>query len=188
MLTYRIHEHTIFFYSKAREDANMTKAIYPGSFDPVTYGHINLIERAAQLFSPLIVAVAHNVRKNPWFSADERVHMIQKSIRHLGDHIMVTSFSGLLVDFAAQEGAQFVLRGLRAVQDFEFEFQLAHLNRRLGKGLETVFMMTGEEHFYVSSHMIREIAAFGGSVQGLVPAHVEQQLKQKRKENNATGK
>jgi len=156
----------------------MTVALYPGSFDPVTYGHINLIHRGLGLFDKVIVAVAKNVRKQALFTPEERMAMISEA---LGENarLEVCAFEGLLVDYAGQRGATCVLRGLRAVSDFEFEFQLAHMNRRLSAGLETVFMMTGEEHFYVSSQMVREVASFGGKVAGLVPPHVEQQLRKK---------
>ena len=159
----------------------MSLAIYPGSFDPITYGHLNLIKRALKIFDNLIVAVAVNVRKKELFNAEERVQMIQQSIDT--DRIEVDSFSGLLVDYAHRRHASVILRGLRAISDFEFEFQLAHMNRRLGKshpeGLDTVFMMTGEELFYVSSHLVREIAQFKGSIEGLVPPHVTAQLARK---------
>jgi pantetheine-phosphate adenylyltransferase len=156
----------------------MTVALYPGSFDPITYGHINLINRGLGLFDKLLVAVAKNVRKQALFSPEERMEMISEA---LGENarIEVCAFDGLLVDYANVRGATCILRGLRAVSDFEFEFQLAHMNRRLSAGLETVFMMTGEEHFYVSSQMVREVASFGGKVAGLVPPHVEQRLRKK---------
>lgn len=156
----------------------MTIALYPGSFDPVTYGHLNLINRGLGLFDKLLVAVAKNVRKQALFTPEERMALIHESI---GDNqrVEVCAFDGLLVDYANQRGATCIVRGLRAVSDFEFEFQLAHMNRRLSAGLETVFMMTGEEHFYVSSQMVREVASFGGKVAGLVPPHVEHALQRK---------
>ncbi len=152
--------------------------MYPGSFDPLTAGHLNLIQRGLKIYGKLIVAVAHNRRKSPLFSPAERMAMI-KEVLPPSSHVDVVTFEGLLVDYAKQCGATVILRGLRAVSDFEFEFQLAHVNRRLGAGLETVFMMTGEEHFYVSSHLVREIASFGGVVTGLVPPQVERRLKEK---------
>ncbi len=156
----------------------MTVVMYPGSFDPLTCGHLNLIQRGVAIYGSLLVAVAHNRRKTPLFTAEERVAMIRAA---LADHaaVQVVTFEGLLVDYARRCGAEVILRGLRAVSDFEFEFQLAHINRRLGAGLETVFMMTGEEHFYVSSNAVREIASWGGNVAGLVPPHVERRLKEK---------
>ena len=156
----------------------MTIALYPGSFDPMTYGHLNLINRGLGLFDKLLVAVAKNVRKQALFTPEERMALISEST---GDNarVEVCAFDGLLVNYANQRGATCILRGLRAVSDFEFEFQLAHVNRRLSAGLETVFMMTGEEHFYVSSQMVREVASFGGKVAGLVPPHVEHALQRK---------
>ena len=155
----------------------MTLALYPGSFDPITNGHLNLIKRGLKLFDNMIVAVAHNVRKQSLFSVQERMDMIAESVAD--PRVEVATFEGLLTSYAHKCQATVVLRGLRAVSDFEFEFQLAHMNRRIGSGLETVFMMTGEEHFYVSSQIVREIAAFGGQVTGFVPPHVERRLKEK---------
>ncbi|SVE58341.1 uncharacterized protein METZ01_LOCUS511195 [marine metagenome] len=159
----------------------MTLAVYPGSFDPITNGHINLIERGLQVFDRLVVAVANNVRKKALFTADERIKMIEEAID--SDRLEVDTFDGLLVDYAKERNARIILRGLRALSDFEFEFQLAHMNARLGSsmpgGIETMFMMTGEEHFYVSSSLIREISSFGGSVTGLVPTRVEEMLKER---------
>jgi len=159
----------------------MTIALYPGSFDPVTNGHINLIERGLQVFDKLIVAVASNVRKKSLFTPQERIEMIRDAVD--SEHLEVRSFEGLLVDYAREIDARIILRGLRALSDFEFEFQLAHMNRRLGAknpgGIETVFMMTGEEHFYVSSSLVREIASFGGEVEGLVPELAYDKLKHK---------
>ncbi|HET6344312.1 MAG TPA: pantetheine-phosphate adenylyltransferase [Myxococcota bacterium] len=157
----------------------MTLALYPGSFDPLTNGHLNLIHRGLKLFDKLVVAVARNVRKQGLFSVEERMAMIQSAVAVDAARVEVSAFEGLLVDYAHQVQASCILRGLRAVSDFEFEFQLAHMNRRLGSGLETVFMMTGEEHFYVSSQLVREIASFGGTVTGLVPDNVERKLKEK---------
>lgn len=155
-----------------------TLALYPGSFDPVTYGHLNLVSRGLKMFDRVLIAVAANVRKTALFTPQERMELIQES---LGDNarVEVAAFDGLLVDYAEKRGASCIMRGLRAVSDFEYEFQLAHMNRRLAGGLETVFMMTGEEHFYVSSRMVREVASLGGNVAGLVPPHVEQALRKK---------
>ena len=159
----------------------MTLAVYPGSFDPITNGHINLIERGLQVFDRLVVAVANNVRKKALFTTDERIKMITDAID--SDRLEVDTFEGLLVDYCQKRNARIILRGLRALSDFEFEFQLAHMNARLGAnspgGIETVLMMTGEEHFYVSSSLIREISSFGGSVTGLVPPSVEAMLQQR---------
>lgn len=153
----------------------MKLAIYPGSFDPVTFGHLNLVERGLTVFDQLVVAVAQNVRKTALFTPEERMAMLREAIGD-NERIEVDTFSGLLVDYAKRRGPTVILRGLRAVSDFEFEFQLAHMNRRLYDELETVFMMTGEDHFYVSSNMVREIASYGGSVTGLVPENVERKL------------
>jgi pantetheine-phosphate adenylyltransferase len=159
----------------------MTIALYPGSFDPITNGHVNLIHRGLEVFDKLIVGVASNVRKQPLFSPDERIEMIRDAID--SDRLEIHKFEGLLVDYARQINARIILRGLRALSDFEFEFQLAHMNRKLGSrnpgGIETVFMMTGEEHFYVSSSLVREIASFQGEVEGLVPELAYQKLKTK---------
>lgn len=158
--------------------AQGTLALYPGSFDPVTHGHLNLVSRGLKLFDRVIIAVASNARKSPLFSVQERVRLIQESLGD-NDRVEVDIIDGLLVHYAEKKGASCIMRGLRAVSDFEYEFQLAHMNRRLAGGLETVFMMTGEEHFYVSSQMVREVASLGGNVQGLVPPHVEDALKEK---------
>lgn len=154
-------------------------ALYAGSFDPITFGHLNLVARGLKTFDRLVIAVACNARKTALFTREERVAMLRES---LGDNprVEVDTFEGLLVDYAQRRGASCILRGLRAVSDFEYEFQIAHMNRRLaGGGLETVFMMTGEEHFYVSSQLVREVASFGGRVEGLVPPHVEEALRRK---------
>lgn len=153
----------------------MQRAIYPGSFDPITFGHLNLIDRGLKVFDELVVAIAPNVDKQPLFSVEERAAMIRESV---GDNprVEIDTFEGLLVNYAERRKPAVILRGLRAISDFEFEFQMAHMNRRLQPDLETVFMMTGEDHFYVSSRLVREIASFGGSVRGLVPEHVEHRL------------
>jgi len=164
----------------------MTTAIYPGSFDPITCGHINLIERGLRVFDRLVVAVANNPGKRALFSNTERLELIREVLDH--DRIELDSFDGLLVDYAQTRPDAVILRGLRAISDFEFEFQLAHMNRRLGKqsdgdphdfGVETVFMMTGEEHFYVSSSLVREIAQFGGKLDGPIPDAVADALRHK---------
>ena len=156
----------------------MALALYPGSFDPITNGHINIIRRGLKVFDKLVVAVAINVRKEPLFSAEDRMSMIQEALD--SDRIEIDCFEGLLVDYAQKRNANVILRGLRALSDFEVEFQLAHMNRRLGAegapGLDTVFMMTGEEHFYVSSSLVREGASFGGTVTDFVPPGVESRL------------
>ncbi|RME21254.1 MAG: pantetheine-phosphate adenylyltransferase, partial [Deltaproteobacteria bacterium] len=132
-------------------------AIYPGSFDPFTNGHLDIVKRAARLFSRLIVAVAVNVRKVPTFTVEERVEMMKESLAGM-DNVEVDSFSGLLVDYARERGAKVIIRGLRALSDFENEFQMAHMNRGLYPELETLFMMTCQEYFYVSSQTVKEVA------------------------------
>lgn len=159
----------------------MSVALYPGSFDPITYGHLNIVERGLKVFDRLIVSIAENVRKTSLFDVETRQEMIRESLGEIegGARVEVTAFNGLLVDYARQCQASVILRGLRAISDFEFEFQMAHMNRRLAPGVETVFMMTGEDQFYVSSQMVREIAAFAGDVSGLVPPHVHRRLRER---------
>jgi pantetheine-phosphate adenylyltransferase len=153
-------------------------AIYPGSFDPLTNGHLSLIHRGLKMFDSLIVAIAVNPKKSPLFSVEERKDLIRGAI---GDdpRVEVDDFQGLLVDYAKKRNINVVLRGLRAVSDFEFEFQLANMNRRLSPELETVFMMTGEDYFYISSNLVREVASFGGNVESAVPPNVLERLKAK---------
>jgi pantetheine-phosphate adenylyltransferase len=143
-------------------------AIYPGTFDPVTLGHVDLIGRAAGMFDRLLVAIAENKNKSPLFDLAERVELVQSAISHLGN-VEVVGFDTLLVDCARRHGAQVVLRGLRAVSDFEYEFQLAWMNRRLSAQLETLFLTPSEQYAFLSSSMIREIAKLGGDVSGFVP-------------------
>jgi pantetheine-phosphate adenylyltransferase len=153
-------------------------AIYPGSFDPPTRGHEDLIRRSLALADRLIVAVAVNVSKQPLFSVDERLAMLRTMCQ--GEpRITVESFDGLLADHARRVGATMVVRGLRAVSDFEYEFQLANMNRRLMPAFESVFVMTGEDYFYVSARLVREVASLGGDVTGLVPPHVGEALRRK---------
>lgn len=153
-------------------------AIYPGSFDPLTYGHVSLIERGLRVFDKLIVGIAINVRKSPLFTLQERVQLLEESF---GDEerLEIDTFEGLLVDYAQQRGCEVILRGLRAVSDFEYELQMANMNRKLDDTIETMFMMTEESHFYVSSGMVKEVARFGGSVSDQVPDHVEMALRKK---------
>lgn len=150
-------------------------AIYPGTFDPVTLGHLDIIERASKLFDNVIVAVAVNEGKAPLFSLPERVAMVEKTTEHIDD-IRVIGFDNLLVDCAKQHHANVIVRGLRAVSDFEYEFQLAGMNRRLSSELETVFLTPAEQYEFISSSMIREIAKLQGDVSSFVPQHVKQQL------------
>ncbi len=158
----------------------MRLAIYPGSFDPITNGHLNLVERSLHIADRLIIAIAHNVKKTSLFSVEERIDLISQSIPEAHrDRVSVDAFDGLLMDFVKDQEAHMVVRGLRAISDFEYEFQMAHMNKRLYGDCETIFMMTGEEHFYVSSNLVREIARFDGNLSGLVPPHVELALKDK---------
>lgn len=156
----------------------MSIVIYPGSFDPVTNGHVNLIERAARLFDTVVVAVAFNAKKAGLFSVPERLQMLQDSTAHI-EHVRIDAFDGLLVDYMRTHEIQIVLRGLRAVSDFEYEFQMAHMNRKLWSGIETFFMVTGADEFYISSQVVKEVAALGGSVKELVPEPVCRQLEAK---------
>jgi pantetheine-phosphate adenylyltransferase len=151
----------------------MTIAVYPGSFDPITNGHLDVIGRAAGVFERVIVAVLANPRKQPLLSADERVAVIRTALAATGvdaERVTVDTFDGLTVDFCRRVGAGFIVRGLRAVSDFETEMQLAHNNRRLAPGVDTVFFMTAVEHGYVSSSLVKEIAAFGGDVSEMIPS------------------
>jgi pantetheine-phosphate adenylyltransferase len=151
----------------------MTSALYPGSFDPVTFGHLDVIGRAAGIFERLTVGVLVNPRKSPMLSLDERIAALTEAAREeLGDianRIDVASFDGLTVDFAQRVGAGFIVRGLRAVSDFESELQMAHTNRKLAPTVDTIFLMTALEHSYLSSSLVKEIAAFGGDVSRMVP-------------------
>ena len=153
-------------------------AIYPGSFDPITNGHVNLIERALEVFDKLIVAVAHNPNKSSLFSVEERLEMIQGALKN-EPRVTVGSFDGLLVEFAEKQGARVIIRGLRALSDFEYEFQMTLMNRKLNRKVDTMFLMTGFKWFYTSSRIIKEAASLGGSVRGLVPEIVHEKLKEK---------
>ena len=148
-----------------------TLAIYPGSFDPPTLGHLDVIERATRLFDRLVVAVGRNSAKAPLFSVEERMEALKQSVAHL-PNVEVDSFSGLLIEYAAQMGAKSLVRGLRATADFEYEFQMAMINRRLEGDIETVFLMTSWEHSYLSSSMVREVALLGGRYEEFVPPPV----------------
>ncbi len=153
----------------------MTVAVYPGSFDPLTNGHMDIIGRALKAFDRIIVGIAVNRSKTPLFSLEERVEMIREVVKD-DSRIEVDSFSGLLVDYMKHRNATAVIRGLRAVSDFEYEFQMANMNRKLHPDLETFFLMTGQKYFYVSSRVVREVASLGGCVTGLVPELVENRL------------
>ncbi len=153
-------------------------AIYPGSFDPLTNGHLAIIQRGLKVFDRLVVAVANNPEKRPMFTAAERKAMIIDAVGN-DSRIEVDSFDSLLVEYVRRRGIHTVLRGLRAVSDFEFEFQIANMNRHLLPDLETVFVMTGEDYFFVSARLVREVATFGGDVAAFVPPNVLEALKQK---------
>jgi pantetheine-phosphate adenylyltransferase len=156
----------------------MRRAIYPGSFDPVTNGHLDIIERARKLFDEVIVAVAHNDEKQPLFSLKERLDLLRETAGKI-DNVRIAQFKGLLVEFARAEKAGAVIRGLRAVSDFEFEFQMALMNRKLDAGVETIFLMPKEEYTYLSSRIVKEIARLGGNVSGFVPPAVANTLSKK---------
>jgi pantetheine-phosphate adenylyltransferase len=153
-------------------------AIYPGSFDPVTNGHLDLIHRGAKIFDQLIVAILRNPEKDPLFSVPERRDMLEEMTRELSN-VKVDVFEGLLVDYARANKAAAVLRGIRAISDYEYELQMAMMNRKLDPGLETIFMMPAEKYSYLSSRLVREVARLGGSVEGLVPPAVADQLRSK---------
>ena len=151
-------------------------AIYPGSFDPMTNGHLDIINRSLQIFDELTVLVAHNHRKQYLFSVEERKALVEASVNH-DPRIKVDVWEGLIVDYAKKCGATVILRGLRAVADFEFEFQMANMNRHLSPGCETLFLMTGADNFYVSSSLVREVARLDGDIDELVPAPVAAALR-----------
>ena len=159
--------------------------IYPGTFDPLTFGHIDIIERAARLGNQLIVAVAENIGKQPLFSVEERTQIVADEVQRINNTnnvpypVLVKNFSGLLTDFADSQGAHVVIRGLRAVADFEYEFQMASINKRLHGELETVFLMAAEQQHFVASRFVKEVARFGGDVSSFVPESVAKKLASK---------
>ena len=159
-------------------------AVYPGSFDPITNGHVDIIKRGIRMFDELIVLIAHNPNKKALFSVEERLEMIRDVIRSC-ENVRVDSFDGLLVEYVKKTGANVILRGLRALSDFEYEFQLALINRRLNRDVETVFLMSGFKWFYTSSKIINEAASLGGSVKGLVPEIVNLKLLRKYSSNTS---
>jgi len=151
-------------------------AVYPGTFDPITNGHLDILERALRLFDRVIVTLAVNQRKAPLFTAEERIRFIHDAMPHAGDRLQFEQFDGLIVDFCVKHGARTLVRGLRALADFEYEFQFAHMNRRLAPTVDTVFFMTDERNHYVSSSLVKEVASLGGDVRGLVPPPVVEAL------------
>lgn len=153
----------------------MRRAVYPGSFDPMTNGHVNIIERGLEQCDHLIVAVARNISKTAMFSFDDRMAMIREHFSY-EPRVSVESFEGLLVDFAAQRDCQAVIRGLRAIADFEYEYQMANMNRKLNPAIDTVFLMADPNNFYVSSRLVKEVAILGGDLHGVVPDAVRERL------------
>ena len=153
-------------------------AIYPGSFDPITNGHLDLIQRGSRLFDQLIVAILRNETKSPLFSVEERMEMLHEVVQ-VYPNVVVDSFDGLLVDYAAARSATVLLRGIRAISDYEYELQMALMNRRLGPGIETVFMMAHEAYSFISSRLVKEVFSLGGNITGLVPPTVEARMQRR---------
>jgi len=160
------------------EKPSSVTAIYPGTFDPFTNGHLDLIERCTSLFDRLVVAILRNEEKQPLFSASERIAMMKEVLGGFAN-VEVDSFDGLLVDYASQQKATVILRGIRAISDYEYELQMALMNRRLHPEIETVFLMAGEAYSFISSRLVKEVAGLGGNISGLVPPAVEARLKKK---------
>lgn len=156
----------------------MKIGVYPGSFDPVTNGHLDIIERASKIFDKLIVAVLVNPNKTPVFDIEERVELLKETTEHL-TNVEVKAFKGLLIDFMKQENAKVIVKGLRAVSDFEYEFQMALLNKKLEPSIETIFMMTNSKYSYLSSSMVKEVARFGGCIEDLVPEKIAKKVMKK---------
>lgn len=157
---------------------NERTAIYPGTFDPVTNGHLSIINRGLKIFDKLIIAVLNNPQKTPLFSVEERVHMISEAVKSISN-IEIDTFDGLTVDYVVQKNSNVILRGLRALSDFEYEFQLALMNRKLNRQVQSIFLMTDYKWFYTSSTIIKEAASLGGEINGLVPRMVNDKLKEK---------
>lgn len=162
----------------------MRIAVYPGSFDPITNGHLDIIERASKIFDKVVVGVLNNKNKKPRFTSDERVMLIKKVTSHL-NNVETASFDGLLVDFAKRQNASVIIKGLRTVNDFEYEFQMALLNKTLDNECETMFMMTNSKYSYISSSMVNELAGYKGDLAGLVPSEIIQYIKDKYEHENA---
>ena len=157
------------------------KAIYPGTFDPITFGHLDVIKRAAALYDKLLIAVAKSEEKKPLFTVTERIEMISEAVK-IYDNVEVESFEGLVVDYAVRRQAKVVIRGLRMISDFEYEFQMALTNRKLNPGIETVFMMPNESYSYLSSRLIKEVSKLGADISKFVPSNVEEKIKGKKNE------
>ncbi len=156
------------------------RAIYPGSFDPPTYGHIDIVRRSLELVDEVVVAVVYNPQKeNYLFAPQERLDMFREELKEASDRVIYDSFHGLLVDYVERMQAKIIIRGLRAASDFEYEFQMALMNRHMKPEIDTVFLTTGAAHFYTAARLVKEIASLNGSVQGLVPPHVEKRLREK---------
>lgn len=160
------------------KDPMQRTAVYPGSFDPVTYGHVDIVKRGRKLFDHIIVAILHNPAKKALFSVEERLEMLRESMKDI-PNVTFDTFDGLLVNYVKDKGAHAILRGMRAVSDFELEFQLALMNRKLDRDIETIFLMTGMRWFFTSSSIIKEAALFGGDISDMVPPHVNERVKAK---------
>lgn len=165
-------------------DTGRSIAIYPGTFDPITMGHLDIIDRGLNIFDKIVIAVAINPKKSPLFSLEERLQMIKDCFPEGYSRVEYEEVSGLIINFAIRKGAKAIIRGLRAVSDFDYEFQLALMNRKLQREVDTLFLMPGFRWIYISSSIIKDAASHGGNVSDLVPAHVDQMLKEKYKLNN----
>ncbi len=157
-------------------------AIYPGTFDPITNGHLSIIRRGLDIFDKIIVSILINPKKNPLFAVEERVYMIKEATKDMGGRVEVDTFEGLLMDYAVKKGAKAIIRGLRAMSDFEFEFQMALMNRKLNRAVQSIFLMTDYKWLYTSSSIVKEVASFGGDVKGLVPDIVYRKLRERFRE------
>jgi len=156
----------------------MRKAVYPGSFDPITNGHLDIIKRSSEIFDKVIVSVVNNPNKNPMFNLEKRVEMIRRATEDI-DNIEIDCFSGLLIEYVKEKKVNVIVKGLRAVSDFEYEFQMALMNRKLNQNIETLFMMTNNQYSYLSSSLVKEVFKLGGCIEGLVPDIVIKEMKEK---------